>query len=364
MTILATFGTSDSGKTTLIESLTKTVMNKYSAEKVKSITLKVNYSSYKEEDKERYFLDLPGHKTFALESMRNLFNIDLPIYVLDSLKFKDLQKRKSILKHYLQHLALFNFLSLPHILLLNKAETNTKEELLEIFKTLKNNNSNFIAIYPVCALDEDSVSFLRKRMQKKIANLEIKDLKRENEPIFKTIKSFDVNPAGKWLSVLKGGILGGIRTAPLEIDKMYYYDKLLGGWQYVVIKDHKAVNEKISTIETLSDPYFFKNDQFKGTLFFSPSEALKAKDYYTDLLTVKIQNSFLQPHKDSQVHVIVDGQIASGQIKNCKNNILTIRLKKDSGLIFCPEKSKIIVFQETASNLEKIEILGLGHSKN
>lgn len=373
MIIIATFGTSDSGKTTLIQSLTSSVMQKYKLEKVKAITLKVNYAQYTVEEKDRYFLDLPGHKTFALETMRNIFNIDVPLYVIDCEGFKNIQKRKTILKHYGQYFSLFKFQKLDHILIFNKAECVTKTELLEYYNYIKKQYPGNYRAYPVCALEPSSVSTLKHQLETVLKDVEslktdkqIMDSKTDNPraPVFKTIKSFDVNPPGKWLNEVIGGVLGGIKKRPiLEGELLCYFDRLLNCWNKIVVKKVQDVCNDIVTIETLSDPYFFKNDQFKGVLFFKYDQVGEVQKDYIEDIKIKINTMYKQAHKDTKVCIIIDGQIAEGTVKSYKNNILNIRLKKEFGLLYAPVSSKVILLQEDDTGLQKLELCALGAVK-
>lgn len=357
--IIGLYGLSDTGKTTIIEGLTNTVMRKYAKEQVKSITLKVNYASYSYENRQWYFLDAPGHTVFTLETLRNLCHIDIPLYVIDCLNFKDSQKRKTILKHYSQYQNLFQYCGLKSVLIFNKAETATAEELAFYYKTLHKLSNNFTHVYPLCAILPESLTFLKQQL-----NL-VPDQSKKSTPqtaiTFQTIKSFDVNPLGVWLSELKGGVLGGIKSREIQPQiKLHYYDALINDWNHVVVKHVKTFSDNIVTIETKSDPYFFKNDRMKGVLFFEQLDETVKSDY-RDFFRIKVDRIYNQLQKDYSVRLLVNGQLASGLLKPSKNNTCDLRLKKECGMIYSPKNAKVIVLRDSPDNAEKMELLYAGH---
>lgn len=195
MKILGFYGLSDVGKTSLVEALTQVKTKKFKLEQTRGITLKVSYASFFGKNQEEfYILDNPGHYSYAIETLRNIDLIDLGVYVFNCEVLRDQVKKKLALDHYKVFKKIFETVGIPYLTLLNKAET-CKTQVLDEFYTshLKN------WCLPSCARLKESLIVVKEAIE----SHPLKEKDQRTDLVFRTVKSFDVNPGGVQLKEVK-----------------------------------------------------------------------------------------------------------------------------------------------------------------
>ena len=325
--ILGFFGPSDSGKTTLVQSLLEKDLKKYKKEQSKGITIKVGYGAYKIKNAERAVLDAPGHACLSPESFRNLELLDCCMYLIDCINLSKPHMIKEIQDHYLTHYHLFKHYNIPHIILLNKAQYFEKEDLIFWYQKF-NKLGDPLKIIPITANSRVAVSkFLVPHIESCLELIDPKILKTNAQ--LKVIKSFNINQQNAYVKELKGGILGCyyLNSENLKTP-LYYWDHILKKWCILSVKKIVYANSKICTIETLEDPYFIKNDGFKNLeLYKETSHLYDNKKTYT----IKIEKALCSLKKSERVLLFLRGRMVSISIKKQKKNELNFSVLEDLG---------------------------------
>lgn len=329
MKICGIFGYTDAGKTTFIEHLSHKSIQKYKLESKKGITLKVGYLNYITEKNDKvYILDNPGHLSLSIETLRNIDLIDFAIYVLDaSTDFCiENQKTKLLLGHYSNMVSMFKTFNIPHVLVLNKIDLCDIENLKSIYTKIKL-RSNVETIVPSCSLNETVMDEARLKIANFVSNLPSDSNKKEHLGVGRIIKSFDVNPVGVELKEVIGGILGVYFFKPLPKDQkiLHHSNKTDKNWSVVNITNEKYQDEsqkiKIGTLQTESDPFWFKNDSLKSSFLVTPEE-ISNFHLLEATFTIKLVKRLLNLNKGDQLLFIYEGQSFTGVIKKISKNTL------------------------------------------
>jgi signal recognition particle receptor subunit beta len=352
--ILGTYGLSDVGKTTLVEKVSQKITPKYEIQRTKGVTLKTSYAQLACEDQVLYFLDHPGHKSLSLETLRNIDLIDLGIYIIDSNVINNALRLKTTTEHLELFTTIFNCLSTPYIVLINKVQQIDLEKLKALFEIVVKMTPYIKGIYATSCFNSISIDFIRQKITETAKTTIEKKLSREGV-LLRTIKSFDVNKNQARLTKVIGGILGG-----------YYYNKYDNNKDYVLgskkqitdIKIIKAKEDKIGTLETTSDPFFFKNDQKKGT-FVIEKESYNLYPLLDTKFMINMDHCWKRPIKGQLVHLICEGQIFSGTIKQVdKKKITVIRKDNYTHPLYLPNCFTIMV--DLKQGVQETQILCMG----
>ena len=84
MTVLATAGHVDHGKSTLVNFLTEQETDRLTEEKTRGLTINLGYTFYEYEDKIISIVDVPGHRDFFKNTIAGFSNADAILFVIDS----------------------------------------------------------------------------------------------------------------------------------------------------------------------------------------------------------------------------------------------------------------------------------------
>ena len=84
MTVLATAGHVDHGKSTLVNFLTEQETDRLTEEKTRGLTINLGYTFYEHEDKIISIVDVPGHRDFFKNTIAGFSNADAILFVIDS----------------------------------------------------------------------------------------------------------------------------------------------------------------------------------------------------------------------------------------------------------------------------------------
>ena len=84
MTVLATAGHVDHGKSTLVNFLTEQETDRLKEEKSRGLTINLGYTFYKHNDEIISIVDVPGHRDFFKNTVAGFSNADAILFVIDS----------------------------------------------------------------------------------------------------------------------------------------------------------------------------------------------------------------------------------------------------------------------------------------
>ncbi len=86
MTVIATAGHIDHGKSTFVNFLTKQETDRLPEEKKRGLTINLGYTYFTIEDKTYSIVDVPGHKDFYKNTISGFANVDVILFVIDSVQ--------------------------------------------------------------------------------------------------------------------------------------------------------------------------------------------------------------------------------------------------------------------------------------
>ena len=86
MTVIATAGHVDHGKSTFVNFLTKQETDRLPEEKKRGLTINLGYTYFKIEDKTYSIVDVPGHKDFYKNTISGFANADVILFIVDSIQ--------------------------------------------------------------------------------------------------------------------------------------------------------------------------------------------------------------------------------------------------------------------------------------
>ncbi len=86
MTVIATAGHVDHGKSTFVNFLTKQETDRLPEEKNRGLTINLGYTYFTIEDKTYSIVDVPGHKDFYKNTISGFANVDVILFVIDSIQ--------------------------------------------------------------------------------------------------------------------------------------------------------------------------------------------------------------------------------------------------------------------------------------
>ena len=86
MTVIATAGHVDHGKSTFVNFLTKQETDRLPEEKKRGLTINLGYTFFTIENKTYSIVDVPGHKDFYKNTISGFANVDVILFVIDSIQ--------------------------------------------------------------------------------------------------------------------------------------------------------------------------------------------------------------------------------------------------------------------------------------
>ena len=84
MTVLATAGHVDHGKSTLVNFLTEQETDRLKEEKSRGLTINLGYTFYEYKNETISIVDVPGHRDFFKNTVAGFSNADAILFVIDS----------------------------------------------------------------------------------------------------------------------------------------------------------------------------------------------------------------------------------------------------------------------------------------
>ena len=266
MTVLATAGHVDHGKSTFVNFLTNQETDRLAEEKQRGLTINLGYTYFKDENQTYSIVDVPGHSDFFKNTVSGFSNANVILFIIDSTQGWSQQSE--------QH---FN-------------------ALIELGK------ENFIFVYTKIDLLEPLTKYddLGKHSEKlknlnyKVLEFDLKNSKREKiiKEIVEFIKEckFKENNASMWIDrsfIIEGigRVITGTANSSFTTDKIYFSSE--GG--KLEIKELQSINESYEdslNSKRIAISLKKNNKKFpkKGNLLTNENIS------FTNLLFVKFKN--------------------------------------------------------------------------
>jgi len=359
-------GSVSDGKSTLVEKLVGIKTQRHSKEKIRNITIKQGYANMKiwlnnnneyittnskVENYEDYklvnhisFVDCPGHHEFIQTMLTsiNIMNGAIIVIAVD-----DVINNKPQL---LQHLAAIKLKKIEKIIIcMNKIDLINKNLLMirkrELDNLLKEYNINPFIIIPTCFNKKLGLDYLIKAIMILFNPNEFINNNKNNLPIFRISRSFDINKPGTDINNMNGGILGGsLMTGSLKINdeieiKPGIINKIDNKFICTSIKtkiislktEEKNLNEIYSgglvAIGTDIDPYYCKNDLLLGN---NIGLINTLPNNYTEInINVQLTNLFgyeWKPKINDNLLLQIGIKSINAQLLSLNNTIFTFKL--------------------------------------
>ena len=270
MTVIATAGHVDHGKSTFVNFLTGQETDRLPEEKKRGLTINLGYTYFAVEDKTYSIVDVPGHKDFYKNTISGFANADVILFIIDSIQNWSEQSE--------QH-----FQSLISLSKKNYIFVFTKIDLLEgdvkkQFLSKKLNNYQDIN-YLILEFNKETSD--KKEFHESIHNF-IKSCKFEEKTGSMWVdRSFTIDGTGK--------VITGTASKGLDFENIFYNlhnEKL--HIKEVQSKNQKNDNDNVTKRVALSlkktNKYFPK----RGDLLSNE------KIYFSNNLFIKLNDSNLQ----------------------------------------------------------------------
>jgi len=266
MTVLATAGHVDHGKSTFVNFLTNQETDRLAEEKQRGLTINLGYTYFKNENQTYSIVDVPGHSDFFKNTVSGFSNANVILFIIDSTQGWSQQSEQHF--NTLIELGKENFIFIY-----------TKIDLLE----------------PLTKYDDlDKQSEKLKNLNYKVLEFDLKNSKRDKiiKEIVEFIKEckFKENNASMWIDrsfIIEGigRVITGTANSSFTTDKIYYSSE--GG--KLEVKELQSINESYEdslNSKRIAISLKKNNKKFpkKGNLLTNETIS------FTNLLFVKFKN--------------------------------------------------------------------------
>ena len=266
MTVLATAGHVDHGKSTFVNFLTNQETDRLAEEKQRGLTINLGYTYFKDENQTYSIVDVPGHSDFFKNTVSGFSNANVILFIIDSTQGWSKQSEQHF--NALIELGKENFIFVY-----------TKIDLLE----------------PLTKYDDlDKQSEKLKNLNYKVLEFDLKNSKRDKiiKEIVQFIKEckFKENNASMWIDrsfIIEGigRVITGTANSSFTTDKIYFPTE--GG--KLEIKELQSINESYEdslNSKRIAISLKKNNKKFpkKGNLLTNENIS------FTNLLFVKFKN--------------------------------------------------------------------------
>ena len=338
MTVLATAGHVDHGKSTLVNFLTGQETDRLKEEKQRGLTISLGYTYFDYEDEKFSIVDVPGHSDYFKNTISGFSNVDGVLFCVDSTQGWSQQSEEHFLS--LVNLGINNLL-----FFLTKID---KQEIVFGKNELINKLIDFKEInYSV--VEFSSINSDKKSVQKIIYEFFNKSDSNIDPPSLWVDRVFSIEGIGK--------VITGTASKNMSFDKVFVDDQQI----QLDIREVESVGQKLNTLINSSSRIAIslknnKSDPRKGSLL-------------TNQLIEKTNYMLIRPNTDSalflergtlRIYVGTHTQI----IKKCKN----IKIDNKMFLLVQLEKSlPVLSLQKILiHNLSKKMFIGgsVVHSTN
>ena len=338
MTVLATAGHVDHGKSTLVNFLTGQETARLKEEKQRGLTISLGYTYFDYEGKRFSIVDVPGHSDYFKNTISGFSNVDGVLFCVDSTQGWSQQSEEHFLS--LINLGINNLL-----FFLTKTDKKDivfgRNELINKLIDFKEINYSLVEF--------SSINSDKKSVQKIIYEFFNKPESNINPPSLWVDRVFSIEGIGK--------VITGTASKNMSFDKVFVNDQQT----QLDIREVESVGQKLNTLITSSSRIAIslknnKSDPRKGSLL-------------TNQLIEKTTYMLIRPNTDStlflekgtlRIYVGTHTQI----IKKCR----TIKIDNKMFLLVQLEKSiPVLTLQKVlVHNLSKNIFIGgsVVHSTN
>ena len=248
MTVLATAGHVDHGKSTLVSFLTEQETDRLKEEKQRGLTINLGYTYFDYEDKRFSIVDVPGHSDYFKNTISGFSNVDGVLFCVDSTQGWSQQSEEHFLS--LINLGINNLL-----FFLTKTDKKDivfgKNELINKLIDFKEINYSLVEF--------SSINSNKKSIQKIIYEFFNKSKSNINPPSLWVDRVFSIEGIGK--------VITGTASKNMSFDKVFIDDQQT----QLDIREVESVGQKLNTLITSSSRIAIslknnKSDPRKGSL--------------------------------------------------------------------------------------------------
>ena len=338
MTVLATAGHVDHGKSTLVNFLTGQETDRLKEEKQRGLTISLGYTYFDYEESRFSIVDVPGHSDYFKNTISGFSNVDGVLFCVDSTQGWSQQSEEHFLS--LINLGINNLL-----FFLTKTDKKnivfSKNELINKLIDFKEINYSLIEF--------SSINSDKKSVQKIIYEFFNKSESNINPPSLWVDRVFSIEGIGK--------VITGTASKNMSFDKVFVDDQQ----NQLDIREVESVGQKLNTLITSSSRIAIslknnKSDPGKGSLL---ANQLIEKTSYM-LIRPNTDSALFLERGTLRIYVGTHTQI----IKKCR----TIKIDNKMFLLVQLEKSiPVLSLQKVlVHNLSKKMFIGgsVVHSTN
>ena len=338
MTVLATAGHVDHGKSTLVNFLTGQETDRLKEEKQRGLTISLGYTYFDYEESRFSIVDVPGHSDYFKNTISGFSNVDGVLFCVDSTQGWSQQSEEHFLS--LINLGINNLL-----FFLTKTDKKDivfgKNELINKLIDFKEINYSLIEF--------SSINSDKKSVQKIIYEFFNKSESNINPPTLWVDRVFSIEGIGK--------VITGTASKNMSFDKVFVNDQQT----QLDIREVESVGQKLNTLITSSSRIAIslknnKSDPGKGSLL---ANQLIEKTTYM-LIRPNTDSALFLERGTLRIYVGTHTQI----IKKCR----TIKIDNKIFLLVQLEKSiPVLSLQKVlVHNLSKKMFIGgsVVHSTN
>ena len=338
MTVLATAGHVDHGKSTLVSFLTEQETDRLKEEKQRGLTINLGYTYFDYEDKRFSIVDVPGHSDYFKNTISGFSNVDGVLFCVDSTQGWSQQSEEHFLS--LINLGINNIL-----FFLTKTDKKDvvfgKNELINKLIDFKEINYSLVEF--------SSINSKKESVQKIIFEFFNKSKSNINPPSLWVDRVFSIEGIGK--------VITGTASKNMSFDKVFIDDQQT----QLDIREVESVGQKLNTIINSSSRIAIslknnKSDPRKGSLL--TNQLIKETTYL--LIRPNTDLALFLEKGTLRIYVGTHTQI----IKKCR----TIKIENKMFLLVQLEKGvPVLSLQKVlVHNLSKKMFLGgsVVHSTN
>lgn len=392
---IGTLGSVSHGKSTLVSMLTGTKTQRHSTEQIRNITIKPGYANLKiwqDEDTFEFtttnsevyemegynlvhhisFVDCPGHQELIQVMLGSVSLMKGAIVVVSAAE--DIKTAKQLT----QHLAAAKLAKLENLIMLfNKLDLVPKSKAMERKEDLDELLTK-LGIKPKITIP----TALNKRIGyqniiKSILEIFPPKLDENKEaPLFRILRSFDINKPGISWNDIQGGVLGGsLLTGKLEVgDKIVikpgnFQKKSDGSWIMkpieTIIKSIKTEKENITNTHpgglvgfgTDIDPFYCKDEKLEGQVLGLPGQLPSV--YHEIKINITLTEDFdgkWNPKVNDSIYLQIGNINTKATLTNINKNIFTFKLTKPCCIM---DNDLILICIDSEGNL--FRIVGYGN---
>jgi selenocysteine-specific elongation factor len=163
--IIATAGHVDHGKTELIKALTGIETDRLPEEKARGLSIDLGFAYQSHDNTTLGFVDVPGHEKFIRNMLAGVGGIDLGLLVVAA--------DDGVMPQTREHLAILDLLGIDQcVAAITKIDRADDDRILEVQEQvetlLRNAGREEIAVYPLCAPDNEGVDALKKALFQRV----------------------------------------------------------------------------------------------------------------------------------------------------------------------------------------------------